>query len=73
MKTTSKNMIPSRGRGTRCDGIARQKNGKKEAPAEEKLTQLTKIVRYNKILVTSVTDLFFSWRRRPPSWSMMLT
>jgi hypothetical protein len=73
MKTTSKNMIQSRGRGMRCNDVARQKNGKKEAPAEEKLTQLTKTVQYNKILVTCVTDLFFSWRRWPPSWSTMST
>jgi hypothetical protein len=35
------------------------KKWKKEAPAEEKLTQPTKTVRYDKILVTGVTDLFF--------------
>jgi hypothetical protein len=52
-------MIRSRGQGARCDDVAHQKNGKKEAPAEEKFTQPTKTVRYDKILVTSVTDLFF--------------
>jgi hypothetical protein len=50
-----------------------KKNGKKEAPAEEKLTQPTKTVQYNIILVTGVTDLVFSWRQRPPSWSTMST
>jgi hypothetical protein len=45
MKTTSKNMIRSGSRGAHRDDVARQKNGKKEAPAEEKLTQLTKTVR----------------------------
>ena len=35
--------------------------------------QPTKTVRYDKILVASVTDLFFSWRPRPPSWLMMST
>ncbi len=49
------------------------KNGKKEAPAEQKLMQPTKTVWYDKILVTCVTDLFFSWRWRPPSWSTMST
>jgi hypothetical protein len=73
MKMTSKNMIQSCGQGTRCNDVACQNNGKKEAPAEEKLTQPTKTVRYNKILVTGVTDLFFSWRGRPPSWLTMLT
>jgi hypothetical protein len=73
MKTTSKNMIQSRGQGERYDDITCQKNGKNEAPAEEKLTQQTKTVQYDKILVTGVTDLFFSWRRRPPSWLTMST
>jgi hypothetical protein len=73
MKTTSKNMIQSRSRGAHHDDIACQKNGKKEAPAEEKFMQPTKTVQYDKILVTSVTDLFFSWRRWPPSWSRMST
>jgi hypothetical protein len=73
MKTTSKNMIRSHGQGTHCNDVARQKNGKKEVPAEEKFTQPTKTLRCDKILVTGVTDLFFFWRRRPPSWSMMST
>ncbi len=66
-------MIQSCGQGARCNNVAHQKNGKKAAPAEEKLTQLTKTVRYDKILLTGVTDLFFSWRWRPPSWSTMST
>ncbi len=73
MKTTSKNMIRSRGQGTRHDNVAHQKNGKKEVPAEEKLTQPTKTVGYDKILVTGVTDLFFSWQRWLASWSTMST
>jgi hypothetical protein len=44
MKTTSKNMIQSCGQGARRDDIPHQKNGKKEAPAEELLTQPTKTV-----------------------------
>jgi hypothetical protein len=60
MKMTSKNMIQSCGGGVHCDNVACQKNGKKEAPAEEKLMQPTKTVQYHKILVTGVTDLFFS-------------
>jgi hypothetical protein len=56
-----------------CNDVACQKNGKKEAPAEEKLKQPTKTVQYKKNLVTGVTDLFFSWWRRPPSWSTMLS
>jgi hypothetical protein len=59
MKTTSKNMIQSRGQGAHPDNVAHQKIGKKEARAEEKLTQPTKTVQYDKILVTGVTDLFF--------------
>ena len=66
-------MIQSCGQGARRDDIPHQKNGKKEAPAEEKLTQPTKTVQYDKILVTGVTDLFFSWQRRPPSWLTMST
>jgi hypothetical protein len=49
------------------------KNGKKEALAEEKLTQSTKTVHYDKIMVTGVTDLFFSWQQRLPSWLLMST
>jgi hypothetical protein len=60
MKTTSQNMIQSRGQGARHNNVARQKKCKKETPAEEKLMQPTKTVQYDKILVTSVTDLFFS-------------
>jgi hypothetical protein len=44
MKTTSRNMIRSRGQGVHCDNVVRQKNGKKEAQAEEKLMQPTKTV-----------------------------
>jgi hypothetical protein len=44
MITTSKYMVRSRGQGARRDNVACQKNGKKEAPAEEKLTQATKTV-----------------------------
>jgi hypothetical protein len=73
MKMTSKNMIQSRGQGTRCGDVAHQKNGKKEVPAEEKLTQPTKTVRYDKMLVTGVIDLLFSWWWRLPSWLTMLT
>jgi hypothetical protein len=73
MKTTSKNMIRSCGCGTQHDDNAHQKKGKKEMPAEEKLMQPTKTVQYDKILVTGVTDLFFSLRRRPHSWSTMST
>jgi hypothetical protein len=71
MKTTSKNMIQSCSQGASRDDVARQKNGKKEVPAEEKLMQLIKTVQYDKILATGITDLFFSWRQRPPSWSTM--
>jgi hypothetical protein len=41
---TSKNMVQSRIQCTRCNDVARQKNGKKEAPAQEKLAQATKTV-----------------------------
>jgi hypothetical protein len=44
MNITSKNMIQSCGGGTHHNNLARQKNGKKEAPAEEKLMQPTKTV-----------------------------
>jgi hypothetical protein len=57
----------------RHDNIARQKDGKKEAPAQKKLTQATKTVRYNKSMAPGLTYLIFSWQRLPPSWSKMST
>ncbi len=73
MITTSKNMVQSRIWRGRCDNIARQKKGKKEVPAQKKLTQATKTVRYDISIAPGLTYLIFSWQRRPPSWSKMLT
>jgi hypothetical protein len=66
-------MVQSRIQCARCNNAARQKNGKKEAPAQKKIMQATKIVQYDKSMVPSLTYLIFSWRLWPPSWSKMLT
>jgi hypothetical protein len=57
----------------RRNDVAHQKNGKKEATAQKKLTQATKTVQYDKSMAPGFTYLIFSWRRRPPSWSKMST
>jgi hypothetical protein len=55
-----------------CNG-AHQKKGKIEAPAQKILMRAKNTAQYVKSIAPGLTYWNFSWRRRLPSWLMMLT